>query len=201
MSEETSQRILVIDDDTTQRILVKEYLEEAGYTVRLSDDGSRGLKMASRITPDLIILDWMLPSIDGYTLCLSLKQNEATAHIPIILITASRERDVIEKGLSAGADDFVTKPVDWVFLADRVANVLEKSRQQAAITRQLQNAQQIEVDVARKLDQQSQQTRLELDDKIRRMELVGILLRGHQPRKNRRRRGWHRGSSAVERQS
>ncbi len=119
-NEQRPARILVIDDEVTQRILVKEYLEEAGYVVRLSDDGRRGLKMAANTKPDLILLDLMLPSMDGYTLCTCLKQNETTAHIPIILITASREPGVIERGLAAGADDFVTKPVDWTFLADRV---------------------------------------------------------------------------------
>lgn len=124
MTDQRPARILVIDDEVTQRILVKEYLEEAGYVVRLSDDGRRGLKMAAATKPDLIILDLMLPSIDGYTLCTCLKQAEATADIPIILITASREPGVIERGLAAGADDFVTKPVDWAFLADRVKFVL-----------------------------------------------------------------------------
>lgn len=169
-TEEKAERILVIDDDTTQRILVKEYLEDAGYSVRLSDDGSRGLKMASKFKPDLIILDWMLPSLDGYTLCTCLKQNEATAEIPIILITASRDRDVIERGLSAGADDFVTKPVDWVFLADRVANVLEKTRQQAAITRQLQSFRRTEEDSARQIAMQAEQIQQEFDTRIRELE-------------------------------
>jgi DNA-binding response OmpR family regulator len=169
-AEGKAERILVIDDDTTQRILVKEYLEDAGYSVRLSDDGSRGLKMAAKFKPDLIILDWMLPSLDGYTLCTCLKQNEVTAEIPIILITASRDRDVIERGLSAGADDFVTKPVDWVFLADRVANVLGKTRQQAAIARQLQSFRRTEEDTARQLAMQAEQVQQEFDKRIRELE-------------------------------
>lgn len=133
MTDHRSARILVIDDEVTQRILVKEYLEEAGYVVRLSDDGRRGLKMAAATKPDLIILDLMLPSMDGYTLCTCLKQAEATANIPIILITASREAGVIDRGLAAGADDFVTKPVDWAFLADRVKMVLARAQQQRAM--------------------------------------------------------------------
>jgi len=130
MTEQRPARILVIDDEITQRMLVKEYLEEAGYVVRLSDDGRRGLKMAAATNPDLIILDLMLPSMDGYTLCTCLKQADSTAHIPIILVTAAREPGVIERGLAAGADDFVTKPVDWAFLADRVRFVLARAKEQ-----------------------------------------------------------------------
>ena len=141
MTDERPARILVIDDEVTQRILVKEYLEEAGYVVRLSDDGKKGLKMAAATSPDLIILDLMLPSIDGYSLCKALKQAEATAHVPIILITASREPGVIEKGLASGADDFVTKPVDWAFLADRVNFVLARAQQAANATVQAEDSQ------------------------------------------------------------
>lgn len=120
-------KILVIDDEVTQRMLVKEYLEEAGHLVRQADDGRRGLKMATSTAPDVILLDVMLPSIDGFDLCRSLKEHPVTANTPVILITASREGDVIARGLAAGADDFVTKPVDWEFLADRVAHVARKS--------------------------------------------------------------------------
>ena len=121
-------KILVIEDETTQRILAKDYLEESGYIVRLADDGQRGLEMASVLKPDLILLDLLLPSLDGYTLCTRLKENPDTAEIPVILVTASRETDVIERGMEAGASDFVTKPVDWNYLSDRVDHVLQQSR-------------------------------------------------------------------------
>lgn len=129
MADAKRLRILVIDDEVTQRMLVKEYLEEAGHVVRQADDGKRGLKMATTTAPDMILLDVMLPSIDGFDLCRSLKQHPATTHTPVILITASRDGDVIAKGLAAGADDFVTKPVDWNFLADRVEHVARKAEE------------------------------------------------------------------------
>ena len=166
MTEQRAKRILVIDDEVTQRILVKEYLEDAGYVVRQSDDGRRGLKMAVTTKPDLIILDLMLPSIDGYTLCTTLKQTPETSKIPIILITASRESDVIERGLAAGAHDFVTKPVDWQFLSDRVAHVLERAQQEAAVARQLEAIQVIEQNSSRQVAWQTQQAQSMLDDRI-----------------------------------
>ena len=133
MTETQAPKILVIEDETTQRILMKEYLEESGYVVRLADDGNRGLKMATLIQPDVIILDMLLPSLDGHTLCQHLKQDPATENIPVILVTASREADIIERGMAAGASDFITKPVDWSYMADRVAHVLQQSEDRAEL--------------------------------------------------------------------
>jgi DNA-binding response OmpR family regulator len=139
MSNEAPKKILIIEDEPTQRILAKEILESAGYSVRSSDDGKHGLNMAIKTQPDLIILDLLLPSLDGYSLCTSLRECEQTAQIPIILITGSKEPDVIKRGLAAGANDFVNKPVDWQFLADRVDFVLKQSGQRKMLDEELQN--------------------------------------------------------------
>lgn len=139
MSRENKVRVLVIDDEVTQRMLVKDYLDEAGYVVRQADDGKRGLKMATTTAPDLILLDVMLPSIDGYELCRSLKSHPTTADTPVILVTAARDRDAISKGLDAGADDFVTKPVDWDYLADRVGLVVRKSKERLEVAARIRD--------------------------------------------------------------
>lgn len=148
MSEQIANRILVIDDESTHRILAKEYLEEAGYVVRLAEDAKRGLKLAMNSKPDLVLVDLMMPGMDGFEICQHLKAAEATAHVPVILITASRESDVIARGFEVGVDDFVTKPVDWTFIADRVGLVLaiaQKKRRDLAekeeMARQLQSVQ------------------------------------------------------------
>lgn len=148
MSDKAPVKILVIEDEPTQRILAKEYLEQAGYLVRSSDDGKHGFNMAMKTEPDLIILDLMLPSMDGYELCQSFRNNERTKDTPIILVTASKESDVIKRGLAAGANDFVTKPVDWQFLADRVAFVLNQSREKQQIGRQVEELAEVEAEVA-----------------------------------------------------
>lgn len=127
MNNPTAEKILVIDDESTHRILAKEYLEGAGYVVRLAEDGSRGLALAKKLKPELVLVDLLIPGVDGLKICRALKSTEDTSDIPIILITASREPDVIARGLEAGADDFITKPVDWEFIGDRVAYVLAKS--------------------------------------------------------------------------
>lgn len=130
MSDERPKKILIIEDEPTQRIIAKEYLESAGYSVRSSEDGLHGLNMAVKTLPDLIMLDLMLPSIDGYELCSKLKTQVETAHIPVILFTGSKDPDVVKKGLEVGADDFIIKPIDWQFLEDRVNFVLSKNEAQ-----------------------------------------------------------------------
>jgi DNA-binding response OmpR family regulator len=137
MTTQQTAKILVIDDEISERMLVKEYLEEAGFRVWLSEDGKHGLRMATTTTPDRIIVDAMLPSIDGYSICTSLRQDPRTTDVPIILITASKEADAISRGLAAGATDFITKPVEWRFLANRVTHVLNRCRS----IRELQTAQ------------------------------------------------------------
>ena len=154
MSEQIANRILVIDDESTHRILAKEYLEEAGYVVRLAEDAKRGLKLAMNSKPDLVLVDLMMPGMDGFEICQHLKAAEATAHVPVILITASRESDVIARGFEVGVDDFVTKPVDWTFIADRVGLVLaiaQKKRRDLAekeeMARQLQSVHEQAEDI------------------------------------------------------
>ena len=92
MTETRPTRILVIDDEITQRMLVKEYLEEAGYQVRLSESGEHGLKLANAVAPDLIIVDALLPSLDGYTVCATIRERPKTADIPVILMTGLKRR-------------------------------------------------------------------------------------------------------------
>jgi DNA-binding response OmpR family regulator len=170
MTIQQSPKILVIDDEVTERMLVKEYLEEAGFRVRLSEDGKHGLRMATTTNPDLIIVDAMLPSIDGYSICTSLRQDPRTAEVPIILITASKEPDAISRGLAAGATDFITKPVEWRFLANRVTHVINR----CLSIRELQAAQH-EIrcstgegnDPGKALQEQIQSIRAEAADQVR----------------------------------
>ena len=129
MQETQAPCIQIIDDDITQRMLVKEYLEQAGYIVRQSNDGQHGLRMASKVQTDLILLDYLLPSMDGLAVCKALRQTPSTQSVPIILMTASKDPEVISKGLAAGATDFITKPVEWQFLADRVTHVINQAHQ------------------------------------------------------------------------
>jgi two-component system cell cycle response regulator len=117
-------RILIVDDMATNRIVMKVKLSSACYQVMQASCGATALDMARREQPDLILLDVAMPDLSGVTVCARLKADPATADIPVILITAQADQQSKMNGLEAGADDFLTKPVDEVALLARVRSLL-----------------------------------------------------------------------------
>ncbi len=117
-------RILVVDDVATNRIVMKVKLATACYAVDQADCGTAALDAARANPPDLILLDVVMPDMSGLEVCRRLKAQPETADIPVILITALADRDSKMAGLEAGADDFLTKPVDEVTLLARVRSLL-----------------------------------------------------------------------------
>lgn len=120
-------RILVVDDVATNRIVMKVKLAAACYHVDQAENGADALKAARDTKPDLILLDVMMPDMSGLDVCRALKADPATADIPIVLITALSDRAAKMDGLEAGADDFLTKPVEEVTLLARVRSLLRAS--------------------------------------------------------------------------
>ena|SRR3989338_2740401 len=104
--------ILVVEDDTDVRANIKLYLDSIGYTCWEASDGAEALELTQRKQPDLILLDIMLPRINGYQVCKKLKENEKYKNIPIIMLTAKIEREDKEWGEKMGVDAYVTKPFD-----------------------------------------------------------------------------------------
>lgn len=120
-------RILVIDDEKDLIELVRYNLEKEGFVVRSAQDGESGLSAARKEMPDLIIVDLMLPGIDGLDVCRALRSDTRTARIPVIMLTAkSAESDRI-LGLELGADDYVTKPFSPRELLARIKAVLRRT--------------------------------------------------------------------------
>ena len=113
-------RVLIVDDIAANVRLLQAKLEADYYEVLTASDGRTAIATAIADQPDIILLDVMMPEIDGYEVCRQLKENAETRHIPIILITALDGRDDRLSGLEAGADDFLTKPVDDVVLMARL---------------------------------------------------------------------------------
>jgi diguanylate cyclase (GGDEF)-like protein len=123
-------KILVVDDEPPIREILKFQLENAGFEVACAEDGAEGLQMAEEEPPDLVLLDLMIPQLDGYEVCRRLKNGYATRHIPVIILTARGEIDEKLKGLENGANDYVTKPFSMPELLMRVKNVLSWSQSQ-----------------------------------------------------------------------
>ena len=117
-------RILVVEDDATVRDVVARYLERDGHQVTALDRGSEAVALVGRLNPDLIILDLMLPDVNGIDLCRQLRR---TSPVPIIMVTALGEEADRVLGLEVGADDYVTKPFSPRELALRVASVLRRA--------------------------------------------------------------------------
>jgi DNA-binding response OmpR family regulator len=118
------RRVLIVDDDPRVCETLDRYLSHAGYATASALDGPRALEAVQTFAPDLVVLDVMLPEIDGLTICRSLR---ATSNVPIILLTArSTERDKLT-GLSLGADDYLTKPFSPRELVARVEAVLRRA--------------------------------------------------------------------------
>ncbi|MST95217.1 MAG: response regulator transcription factor [Pedosphaera sp.] len=123
-----STKILVVDDEPDALELVEFNLKAAGYEVVTAADGEEGLKMARTASPALILLDVMLPEIDGMEVCKLLKRDPATAAIPIIMLTAKGAEIDRVLGLELGADDYVTKPFSPRELVLRVKGLLRRGR-------------------------------------------------------------------------
>ena len=116
--------VLIVEDDKNIQELLQLYLEKEGYAVTLADDGSQGLNKFRSIKPDLVLLDVMMPVMDGWTVC---KNIRAESNTPIIMLTAKGELDDKVTGLKAGADDYVTKPFEMKELLARIEAVLRRS--------------------------------------------------------------------------
>jgi len=123
-----AQRVLVVEDDETVSEVVRRYLEREGYDVDTASDGLDGLARALRHPPDLMVLDLMLPGLDGIEVCRRLRRRHA---VPVIMLTAKGDVDERVTGLEVGADDYVTKPFSPRELTARVGAVL---RRVAAVT-------------------------------------------------------------------
>jgi two-component system alkaline phosphatase synthesis response regulator PhoP len=124
-----SQRILVIEDEEDIAELVRYNLEAASFTVTCVTNGEDGLRAARSDPPDLILLDLMLPGLDGLEVCRRLRADASTVAVPIIMVTAKGEESDIIAGLELGADDYVPKPFSPRVLVARVRSILRRPRQ------------------------------------------------------------------------
>lgn len=121
-------RVLVVDDEAPNRLLLRDWLEARGHEVIEAIDGEQTLTVVASTPPDVILLDVMLPRVDGFEVCRRLKADARTAPIPILLITALTDRQDRLTGIQAGANDFLTKPIDTQDVALRVGNALYAKR-------------------------------------------------------------------------
>ncbi len=154
--ESQTKTILVIEDEPQVRNNIQQILELSDYRVLAAENGRIGLQLAKTALPDLIICDVMMPEIDGYEVLAALRENNATATIPFIFLTAKVERTDLRQGMELGADDYLTKP----FTAEEVLKAVEiRFQREAAHLERLK----LEREKAEELSQQIQQALLKIE--------------------------------------
>jgi signal transduction histidine kinase/DNA-binding response OmpR family regulator len=119
--------MLIVEDDPDMRRFLCENLKNS-FRIFEASDGEIGLSIAREVTPDIVISDVGMPAMDGIQLCRNLKDDERTSHIPVLLLTAKAAQDTKMAGFETGADDYITKPFDWLELETRVDNLVEGRR-------------------------------------------------------------------------
>jgi PleD family two-component response regulator len=124
-------RLLIVEDDNDISNMLKIYFTGLGYDVDVAPRGSEALEKTRTVLPHLIVLDIMLPDIDGYEVCRKLRQNTRSSHIPVIFLTQKDERSDKLQGLELGADDYITKPFDIEELKLRVQGAIRRSEREA----------------------------------------------------------------------
>ncbi len=123
-------KILIADDEPHIRRILQFLLEQAGYRVAAASDGREALDLLAREHPDLVLLDVMMPHLDGFSVLQRLREDRETQRLPVIMLTARDESSARVKGLKGGANDYVAKPFDHEELLARVANMLETCQAQ-----------------------------------------------------------------------
>ncbi len=147
-------KILVVDDYAASRMTAVALLAMEGYEVIEADCGTQVVEMVIQKQPDLVLLDVMMPGIDGFQVCQILKQDERTRLIPVIFITALNDKRSRIRGIEVGADDFLSKPFDRVELAARVKSLVQQKR----LNEDLDHAEQVLFSIARAIESRDPNT-------------------------------------------
>jgi putative two-component system response regulator len=125
MNDRKNKQILIADDMQDNREILSVILEDLGYATITANDGVEAVKKATENIPDLVILDIMMPNMDGFEACKKIKANSSTAHLPVIIVSALTDTEKRIEGLQAGANDFISKPFNRVELTVRVKNLIK----------------------------------------------------------------------------
>lgn len=129
--------ILIVDDNAQNAELLEAYLESLDCSIRLASDGIEALAKVAEKSPDIILLDIMMPRMSGFEVCRRIKENPETRDIPVVMVTALNELGDVERGVDSGADDFLSKPVTKLELVTRVKSLLRVRHLKSELERTL----------------------------------------------------------------
>jgi len=157
--------VLIVDDDLTARETLVAMLEGEHYDLQLAKDGTQALQMLEQIQPDLILLDVMMPGMDGYEVCRRIRSTPELAEVPIILLTALDDRASLVRGIESGADDFLSKPADRRELTARVRTITRLNRYRTLVE-QRENIRQMAEHTVAAQEEERQRISRELHDDL-----------------------------------
>ena len=120
--------VLVVDDDLTINLLVSTALEQAGFRVEQAENGRQAVERFERVHPEVVVMDVMMPEMDGFAACAELRRQPSGARVPILMMTGLDDHESIDLAFEAGATDFITKPINWALLSQRVRYALRTAR-------------------------------------------------------------------------
>lgn len=127
MEDNRDHKILVVDDSTTNVVLLEAILDEKGYQIETALNAKEAYAIIEEESPDLILLDLLMPKISGFDFLEEIRKNEKTKNTPVIVVSALTDEENVEKIMKMGAIDFIKKPIDLQYLVERVENVLQKT--------------------------------------------------------------------------
>jgi len=163
------RRVLIVDDDPAVRRLLETYLTQGGYQVLQAANGREGLELMAAEAPPIVITDWMMPEMDGLELCRRLRGHEGIRFVYVVMLTAHDDTNALEQAIEAGADDFLTKPVNKAELKARLRVGEHITRLEADLAKRKREIHRLNAEMAL------------ANDKLRRMattdELTGLLNR------------------------
>jgi len=143
-SDPSKSTIMVVDDNPQNLELLQAYLEDLGCKVISAVDGVEAMQAVADHSPDLILLDIMMPKMSGFEVCRRLKEDQATADIPVVMVTALNELGDIERAVAAGTDDFLSKPINKLELLTRVKSLLRVRHLKGELERTLAYLQEVD---------------------------------------------------------
>lgn len=120
--------VLIAEDDEISQILMRESMEQGGFRVEVVEDGEEAVSAFKRLHPDVVLLDLMMPKVDGITVCAAIRDLPGGETVPVLIVTVLDDMETILNAFEAGATDFMNKPVNWMILQQRVCNMLDANR-------------------------------------------------------------------------
>ncbi|MEH1938649.1 MAG: PleD family two-component system response regulator [Nostoc sp.] len=129
-AQESESLVLIVDDEPFIRLILRHFLEREGYQIAEAENGIEAIKVFNQLHPDIVLLDAIMPDMDGFECCTQLQPSNCSKHTPVLMITGLEDQESVDRAFEVGAMDYVTKPIHWPVLRQRVKRLIQQSQLQ-----------------------------------------------------------------------